>query len=93
MEKEIKYYISKLNPYGVPLDNRADFTKLDWMYWVAAMGTKEQFTTLTVPIFKFANETPDRVPLTDWYQTSVPRQQGFRARPVVGGLFARMLLA
>lgn len=23
--------------YGVPLDNRADFTKTDWEMWVAAM--------------------------------------------------------
>ena len=28
--------------YGVPLDDRADITKTDWLMWVAAMGNEEQ---------------------------------------------------
>lgn len=27
--------------YGIPLDNRALFTKADWSMWVAAMGSDE----------------------------------------------------
>jgi hypothetical protein len=29
--------------------------------------------------------------LTDWYHTKEAKMQGFRARSVVGGVFARML--
>jgi hypothetical protein len=43
------------------------------------------------PVFKFLNETPDRSPMTDWYETKSARKVGFTARPVVGGVFAQML--
>ncbi len=32
-ERELKFYLTKLNKYGLPLDNRADFTKPEWMTW------------------------------------------------------------
>ena len=28
--------------YGVPLDDRHDYTKTDWLMWTAAMGSDEQ---------------------------------------------------
>jgi hypothetical protein len=42
-------------------------------------------------VIAFINQTPDRSPLTDWYQTKSGRKVGFTARPVVGGVFAQML--
>lgn len=33
----IHLYICIYIQYGVPLDDRADFTKTDWEMWVAAM--------------------------------------------------------
>ena len=42
-------------------------------------------------VFRFINETPDRVPMTDWFYTSVPRMREFQNRSVVGGLFINML--
>ncbi len=46
---------------------------------------------LVDPVVRFLNDTPDRVPMTDWYFTDSARRQGFTARPVVGGVFLQML--
>jgi hypothetical protein len=92
LQDEVDYYIKKFNKYGPPLDNRAKFTKLDWTLWSACLGDNEaDFKKFAEPVWLFANETPDRIPLTDWYQTDTGKVQGFQARPVVGGVFMKML--
>jgi hypothetical protein len=49
---------SKMNGYGVPLDNRAEFTKLDWEFWVGAMGDAAWHAAIVDKAFDFANATP-----------------------------------
>jgi len=49
------------------------------------------FGAIVEPAFKFANESPSRVPLSDWYWTIDGKQRGFQARSVVGGVFIKML--
>ena len=89
---ELAFYQTKLNRYGLPLDVRKSYTKLDWEIWTATMAeTPEQFATFMTPIAKWLNETPSRVPLTDWYDTVDGKQVGFQARSVVGGVFIRAL--
>ena len=91
-ETELGFYMKKLNLYGLPLDSRADYTKLDWSVWTATLAsTPEQFNAMIDPIYRWTNETPSRVPLTDWYDTKTGKQIGFQARSVVGGVFIKAL--
>ena len=92
LEKEMAYYQKVQNEYGLPLDNRSDYTKLDRVLWSATLTENDDdFQSLVAPVYKFLNETPDRTPMTDWYYTSTGKRVGFMARPVVGAVFLKML--
>jgi hypothetical protein len=89
---EIAYYKTVQAPYGLPLDNRERYTKLDWIVWTATMAESQaDFTALVDPVYRFLNESTSRVPMTDWYWTHDGKQRGFQARSVVGGVFIKML--
>ena len=91
-ESDVAYYLTKLNQYGLPLDSRADYTKLDWSIWTATLtSNREQFDRIVDPIYRWTNETSSRVPMTDWYDTKTGKQIGFQARSVVGGVFIKAL--
>jgi hypothetical protein len=91
-DTEIAFYQTKLNTYGLPLDSRKDYTKLDWEIWTATLAdTPAAFKTLIDPVYRWTNETTSRVPLTDWYDTKTGKQVGFQARSVVGGVFIKAL--
>ncbi|MDR1864536.1 MAG: DUF4965 domain-containing protein [Bacteroidales bacterium] len=91
-QKEIPYYLTKQNVYGLPLDNRKNYTKADWIVWTATLAPdKATFEEFIRPLHRFMNETTDRIPMSDWYNTDSKTHVGFRARSVVGGYFIKML--
>ena len=91
-EQEVAFYKTKQNRYGLPLDSRDNYTKLDWIIWSGSLsGRKDDLMTLVDPVYLWLNETTSRVPMTDFYRTIAGTQVGFMARSVVGGVFMPVL--
>ena len=89
---EIAGNFSRFRKYGMPLDNRAEYTKSDWMVWTATMcRTDDEFRKFIAPLWDAYNCSPTRVPMTDWYDTVTSEMIGFQNRTVQGGLFIKLL--
>lgn len=92
IRSEFSSYKNKMRPYGMPLDNRSEYTKSDWIVWTATLAyEKEDFESFIKPLWDMYNFTDDRVPMTDWYFTTNAKQRGFQNRTVVGGFFIKLL--
>ena len=91
--QEAAWYQAHAGAYGVVLDPRNAYTKGDWELWTAAWLADHTTTRdlLVEGVYGFANSTPQRVPLSDWYVVASGAQRGFADRPVVGGMFSLLL--
>jgi hypothetical protein len=90
--KEVAFYKTKLQRFGLPLDSRAGYTKTDWQVWTATLAQSQaDFDALMGPVYDFVSHTPQRVPLTDFYEAPSAKMRACQARPVVGGVFIKML--
>jgi len=93
MERDVQYYLTKQNRYGLPLDCRKDYTKSDWVMWTAGMAKdKADFLKFVAPLYDYMNETGSRVPTSDWYDTKTGLMVGFKARSVIAGHWMRVLV-
>jgi len=94
------YMANKLNEYGLPLNSRKTYTKDDWQTFLAATfftsdsppAPSAFSTALFDRFFLWANVTTSRDPISDWIETVAPNAIGFEARPVMGALWAPMLV-
>ena len=91
-EKEIAYYFSKENLYGIPLDSRLETSKTDWLIWTATISEDNKVLEKVIDyLFSFLRETKDRYPFPDWYNVKTAFAEMFRNRTVQGGLFMPLL--
>lgn len=92
-DSEVAFYLkNNQRPFGLPLDSRKTYTKLDWIVWSATLADNQRdFRALVAPLHRYMTGTPTRVPLGDWFETTDGRQVGFQARAVVGGVYIKML--
>ncbi|MBE3577596.1 MAG: DUF4965 domain-containing protein [Limnochordales bacterium] len=94
VDQEIRFLLGKSEKYGIPLEDRFKYTKADWLMWVAAIAKDPaQREAIVGGILRMLRESPNRVPFTDWYDTQNATNRGFRARPVMGGVYAPILIS
>ncbi len=94
-EREMAWYRTHLQKFGLPLDNRRTYTKLDWTFWSACLtGKRADFETILAPVYAWSELSPpkSRVPLTDWYETTDGSTMGMHTRTVVGGIWMPLLM-
>ena len=90
--EEQAVYLQKMRRYGVPLDSRADYTKIDWLAWTTVMTDDTDYRDKVYrATFRMVCESRDRIPVTDWYDAVDGRCVGFRARSVLGGFYINLL--
>jgi Glutaminase A six helical-hairpin domain/Domain of unknown function (DUF5127)/Domain of unknown function (DUF4964) len=90
--REIAYYKTQLQQYGLPLDSRTKLTKTDWSLWSATLATDPaDFHAIVDPIVDYLNHATSRVPFVDSYETNNVNSSGMHARPVIGGVFIKLL--
>ncbi len=90
--RELASNFTHFNRYGMPLDNRADYTKSDWLVWTATLlQSRRDFERFIAPLWSAYNESASRVPMTDWFDTISGYEVSFQHRTVQGGLFIKLL--
>ncbi len=97
MQAEFASYHEKYNPFGIPLDSRAAYSKSDWILWAATLAEEqEDFEEVVALVWNAYHCSASRVPMTDWYDTVTAEQivalpVAFQHRSVQGGLYIKLL--
>ena len=92
IRSEFSSYWQYGNPYGIPLDCRGTTSKTDWLSWTATLAeTRDDFIRFMAPVWRYFNETENRVPMSDWYSTKTAKHFYVQHRTVQGGLFIKLL--
>ncbi|KAG5917339.1 hypothetical protein E4U42_007270 [Claviceps africana] len=88
------FYLKTQKKYGVILDTRNVWTKIDWEMFAAAVAKPATRSMFISKIARWINETPTWRALTDLYDVNTgafPKDIQFTARPVMGGLFSLLV--
>ncbi len=92
LHDEFASYAQYMNRYGVPLDNRGSTSKTDWLAWTGVLAEDaREFEAFMLPVWRFFDETEERVPMADWHSTKTAKRFYQQNRSVQGGLFIRLL--
>ena len=68
-----KFFDRKVARYGIALDNRHSWTIQPWLTWQYSLRiySNEEFAAnFAEQVFSWVHETPDRWPLSDWWEVN-----------------------
>jgi hypothetical protein len=91
--KEVAFYSTKMEAFGLRLDERKDITKTDWFMWSGALDDSAHgtYSTLVVDkVFAMLEADESGVPVNDCYNTTTG-QAYWGDRACVGGFWAKVL--
>lgn len=97
-DMQSEWYPQVAQLFGVPLDNRHDYTKSDWEMWCASIASPSTRMMFVNALGYWLNNTNTNTPFSDLYQTTemggYPEDPlvKFIARPVVGGHYALLAM-
>ncbi|KAI0142248.1 glutaminase GtaA [Xylariaceae sp. FL1272] len=86
------FYPTVALEYCVPLDTRHTYSKTDWSMWAASIAGEDTATMMVDKLANWISATNSDRAFSDWIDCITGEDQGFRARPVVGGHFAFLAL-
>ncbi|KAG8887675.1 hypothetical protein FRB98_009184 [Tulasnella sp. 332] len=87
------WYKTVEGTYGIALDTRHTYTKSDWEIWTSAIVTDTTLRNYLITSVKnYAADGQSSSPLGDWYDATSGANNGFKARPVVGGHLALLVI-
>jgi hypothetical protein len=90
--KELTYYMTKMQVFGLPLDSRKLYTEDPWNFFTASLDPGSvYFHRIMDGVYHFADQTRNRLGFADFYWTNNARCAGMYARPVMGSVFMTML--
>ncbi|KAF7332012.1 MPN domain-containing protein [Mycena kentingensis (nom. inval.)] len=93
-QMQTSWYRSVLLPFGVQLDTRHTYTKSDWQIWTAATVTDTNTRDMFISSIRHTLASGlSSNPLGDWYDAQSGAPQIFKARPVVGGHLAFLIVS
>ena len=76
----------------MPLDNRSDLTKTDWILFSCALTDDRKIQkSLYSGLINFLKESSCRVPFSDLYHVNDGIIKDFQNRPVQGAIFILLL--
>ena len=94
--KQSSFYTSVLQKYGLPLDQRHLYTKSDWEFQAASVGSPALQAQIIKRTARWLNETNTDTPFSDLYVTEFEGGYApgtrFTARPVVGSHFSILVM-
>lgn len=90
--REVAQVRSRAGKYGTPVDARRPLVQVDALLWTAAVASAGDRERIASEVMKYYAETPNRVPAADRYESDTARSSGTQGRPVIGAIFAPLLL-
>ena len=83
---------ARAGKYGTPVDPRKQAIHVDALLWTAAIASAADREAFASEVMRFYAESGVRVPAADRYEGDTARPSGTQARPVLGSVFAPLLL-